>query len=112
MADEVRMQHDAITRRAWLRRVERTVVKVNRKRDAQNYLDLLNQKSFVCHVYELPWQNQQEVLKALETFLQEYPEKHICIIWDNARFHKGQEIRKALSRGGLLQRFHLINLPP
>lgn len=112
VADEVRMQLEAITRRAWLKRGERTILKVERRREAQNYLGLLNQKSFVCHIYELSWQNQKEILKALEQFLLFYPEKNICIIWDNARFHKGQEIRVALRQGGLLQRVHLINLPP
>lgn len=112
VADEVRMQLEAITRRAWLKRGERTVLKVNRSREAQNYLGLLNQKSFVCEIYELAWQNQQEVLRALELFVRNHPEKRICIVWDNARFHKGQEIRKALGTGGLLERVHLINLPP
>jgi len=111
-ADEVRMQLTALTRRAWLKRGERTVVKVNRKREAQNYLGLLNQKTFRCHLYELPWQNQKEILKALPDFLNTYPDKRICIVWDNARFHKGQEIRKALRNGGLLHRVHLINMPP
>jgi len=111
-ADEVRMQLTALTRRAWLRRGERTVVRVNRKREAQNYLGLLNQKTFRCHLYELPWQNQKEILKALPDFLNIYPDKRICIIWDNARFHKGKEIRKALRKGGLLHRVHLINMPP
>lgn len=112
VADEVRVQFEALTRRAWLRRGERTVVQVNREREAQSYLGLLNQKSCMCHIYELAWQNQQEVLRSLKTFLQKYPKKRICIIWDNARFHKGKEIRMALGKGMLLERVHLINLPP
>jgi len=60
----------------------------------------------------MPWQNQEEVLKAFEKFLKKYPEKKICIIWDNAKFHKGQEIRNALGKGQLLERVHLISLPP
>ena len=111
-ADEVRMQLTALTRRAWLRRGERTIVKVNRKREAQSYLGLLNQKTFRCHLYDLPWQNQQEILKVMPAFLKEYPDKKICIIWDNAGFHKGKEIRKALQHGGLLERVHLIPMPP
>ena len=73
---------------------------------------MLNQKSFVCHVYELDWQNQEEILKALELFLKEYPQKNICIVWDNARFHKGKALRQALGKGKLLERVHLINFPP
>lgn len=111
-SDEVRIELEALTRRAWLKKGERTIVKVNRKREAQSYIGLLDQKTFVCHLYEMPWQNQHEVLKALEIFLTEHPNKKICIVWDNASFHKGQEIRKALKKGCLLDRVHLIPLPP
>jgi len=111
-SDEVRMELEAFTRRAWLKRGERTVVKVDRKKEAQSYIGLLNQRSFRCHLFELGWQNQKEILAAMEEFLKKYPKKKICIIWDNARFHKGKEIKKALRKGKLLERVHLINLPP
>lgn len=111
-SDEVRIELEALTRRTWLKRGERTIVKVNRKREYQNYLGLLNQKSFTCHLYEVPWQNQEEVITALTKFKAEYPKKNICIVWDNARFHKGKLIRRELSRGRTLQNFHLINFPP
>lgn len=110
--DEVRMELEALTRKAWFKKGERTILKVNRKREAQSYLGLLNQKNFRCHLYEVPWQNQEEILKALKQFLKEYPDKKICLVWDNARFHKGKEIRKALRKGGILERVHLISLPP
>lgn len=111
-SDEVRIELEAFTRRAWLKKGERTIVKVNRKRESQSYIGLLNQKTFVCHLYEMPWQNQEEVLKALAVFLSEYPDKKICIVWDNASFHKGREIKKALGKGELLERVHLIAFPP
>jgi len=111
-SDEVRIELEALTRRAWLQRGERTIVKVNRERESQNYIGFLNQKSFVCHTYEMPWQNQQQVLKAFELFLKEYPNKRICVVWDNAPFHKGKEIKAALTEGGLLERVHLVALPP
>jgi len=111
-SDEVRMELEAFTRRAWLKRGERTIVKVNRQKEAQSYIGFLNQKNYRCHIYEVPWQNQTEILKALKQFLKKYPKKKICIIWDNASFHKGQEIKKALAKGQLLERVHLINMPP
>lgn len=111
-SDEVRIELESHTRRAWLKRGERTIIKVDRKREAQSYIGFLNQKSFACHVYEMPWQNQDEVLKAFKEFLQKYPEKKICIVWDNAAFHKGLKIREALKAGGLLDRVHLIAMPP
>lgn len=111
-ADETRIQLEAITKRAWLRKGEKTIVKVQRSNDYQNYIGLLNQKSFKCHLYELEWQNQEEVIKALEKFLKCYPDKRICIIWDNAKFHKGNLIRSTLRKGQSLERVHLISFPP
>lgn len=111
-SDEVRIELEAFTRRAWLKKGERTVLKVERKREAQSYIGLLNQKTSACHLYELSWQNQDEILKALEQFLEKYPKKRICIVWDNVAFHKGKKIQEALQKNHLLERVHLINFPP
>jgi len=111
-AGEVRIELEALTRRAWLKRGERTIVKVDRKRESQSYFGFLNQRSFRCHLYDMPWQNQEEVLKVYERFLKEYPDKKICVVWDNAAFHRGQHTREALKKGGLLERVHLAALPP
>jgi transposase len=110
--DEVRMEQEAITRRAWLKKGERTIIKVDRDKQSQSYIGFLNQKSFQCEVYEMPWQNQEEVLKAFTQFLKNHSGKRIAIIWDNAAFHKGQKIRAALAKGQLLEQVHLIPMPP
>jgi transposase len=110
--DEVRMEQEAITRRAWLKKGERTVIKVNRDKESQSYIGFLNQKTFRCEVYEMPWQNQEEVLKAFREFLKNHPGKQIAVVWDNAAFHKGKEIQAALTKGQLLERVHLIPMPP
>lgn len=111
-ADETRMILEAITKRAWLRKGEKTIVKIQRSNEYQNYIGLLNQKNFKCHLYELDWQKQEEIIKALEKLLKHYPNKRICIVWDNAKFHKGKLIRENLSKGHSLDRLHLINFPP
>ena len=110
--DEVKMQQDAIIRRCWLKKGQRTVIKVNRDKQSQSYIGFLNQKNYRCHLYEMPWQNSDEVLKAMKLFLQEYPNKHIAIIWDNAPFHKSKAIREQLKKGGIMERVHLIAMPP
>jgi len=110
--DEVRMEQEAITRKAWLQKGEKTVIKVNRDKQAQSYIGFLNQKSYACELFELPWQNQKEVLRALEQFLKQHPDKLICLIWDNAPFHRGKEIKAALAKRKTLARVHLIALPP
>lgn len=111
-SDETRMQLTAITRRAWIKKGEKTVIKVTRSNDYQNYLGFLNQRTFKCHVFEILWGKQEEIIRSTTEFLKLYPNKKICIIWDNATCHKGKLIRQALSKGGLLERVHLINLPP
>lgn len=111
-ADEVRIELEALTRRAWLNKGERTIVKVNRTREAQSYIGFLHQRSGICSTVEMAWQNQDEVLKALSMFLKTHPNKRICIAWDNAAFHRGQKIRNALKKGGLLDRLHLVAFPP
>ena len=111
-SDETRIQLEAITKRAWLKKGKKTIVKVQRSNEYQNYLGLLNQKSYHCHLYELPWQNQEEIIKALAKFLRNYSHKRICIVWDNAGFHKRKLIRATLKKGQLLERVHLINFPP
>lgn len=111
-SDETRMQLEAITRRAWLKKGEKTVLKVERSKDYQNYLGFLNQKTWQCHVFEIAWGRLTEIIRATGEFIKLYPNKKICIIWDNATCHKGILMREALSKGGLLERVHLVTLPP
>jgi len=111
-SDETRMQLEAITRRAWIKKGEKTVLRVERSDDYQNYLGFLNQKTFQLHVFEIAWGNLVEVIKATGEFIKLYPNKKICIIWDNATCHKGILMRQALAKGGLLERVHLVWLPP
>jgi transposase len=110
--DEVKMQQDAIIRKAWLKKGQRTVVKVNRKQESQSYIGFLDQKSYHCEIYEMPWQNSKEVLAAMKLFLANHPNKKICLVWDNAPFHKSLTIREELKAGGLMERVHLIAMPP
>lgn len=111
-SDETRMQLEAITRRAWIKKGEKTVLRVERSDDYQNYLGFLNQKTFQLHVFEIAWGNLEEIIKATGEFIKLYPNKKICIIWDNATCHKGILMRQALAKGGLLERVHLVWLPP
>ncbi len=110
--DEVRMDQEAITRRAWLTKGKKTIVKVNRDRESQSYIGFLNQKNGTCETFEMPWQKSSEVLKACEIFLAGHPDKKIAIVWDNAAFHRSKEIKEQLKAGGILERVHLIAMPP
>lgn len=112
VVDEVKMQQDAVIRKAWLKKGQRTVIKVDRDKQSQSYIGFLNQKSFDCHLHEMTWQNSNEVLKAMEQFLKLYLNKHIAIIWDDAAFHRNKEIKEQLKKGGIMERVHLIAMAP
>jgi transposase len=111
-ADETRLVWESESRRAWLKTNEKTILRVSRSKDYQSFLGSLNLKTGKCHLHSLSWQNQEEVIKALVKLKKKYPNKRICYIWDNAKWHKGKVIREELKKGNLLYNFHLISLPP
>lgn len=109
-SDEARIIWETIIRRAWLPKGEKTIIKVEKKRQAQSFIGFLNLKSGEELLYRLSWQKQDEIIPVLEELVKKYPDKKICIIWDNARFHHGKKIKAKLST--TLKNIHLINLPP
>ena len=112
VSDETRLVWESRSRRAWLKTNRKTILKVNRSKDYQSFLGSLNLKTGRCHLHSLVWQNQTEVIKALKKLKKQYPDKRICLVWDNARWHKDKQIRTELKKGQSLADFHLINFPP
>ena len=112
-ADETRIMLEAITKRAWLRRGEKTILKVERSNESQYYIGFLNLKTGKDHLYALTWGNQKEIVRAVEDLATKlYPNKRICIVWDNVSFHKGKILQEKLKKNQSLEKVHLINLPP
>lgn len=111
-SDEARLIWETQSRKAWLKTNKKTIIRVNRSKDYQSFLGSLNLKTGRCHLHSLAWQNQKEVIKALRKLKKQYPDKNICLVWDNARWHKGKLIRQELKKGNSLCHFHLINFPP
>lgn len=111
-ADEVRIDQEAITRRAWLKRNQDTIIKVNRVRQAQSFIGYLDQTTGCCRLDRLNWQNAATILESLQHLSAAYPDKQICVIWDNASWHKNKLIRGSLGAEGLLPNIHLIAMPP
>lgn len=110
-SDETRLIWETQSRRAWLRTNQKTILRVSRSRDYQSFLGSLNLETGRCHLHSLAWQNQNEIIKALKKLKRQYPSKRICLIWDNARWHKGKRIKAELKKGKPLADFHLINFP-
>jgi transposase len=66
-----------------------------------------------CQVFEIARGNKIETIKVLEKLIRKYPKnKRVCLIWDNASWHKSKELRESLKQGQSLERLHLINFPP
>lgn len=111
-SDETRLIWETESRRAWLRTNKKTIIKVCRDKQYQSFLGSLNLKTKKVHLHSLSWQNQETIIRALKKLKRYYQGKKICLVWDNARWHKGQKIRKELQKGNSLNNFHLINFPP
>jgi len=108
-SDECRIIWEALIRRLWLPKGQKSIIKVERKRKAQSFIGFLNLKTGEELLYKLSWQKQDTIIPVLEELTRKYPDKRLCIIWDNARFHKGKKIKLKLKT--TLKRIHLINLP-
>lgn len=111
-ADETRLNHEEEVRRAWMKRGEKTVIKLERNKTGQSYFGALNQNTGKHHLIPLDWQNTDNMIMALERIQALYPNKHICLLWDNAGWHKSKGLREKLKTGESLEKFHLINFPP
>ena len=111
-ADEVRIEHETITRRAWCKRGARTRIGVDRKRQSQSYIGFLHEADGNVDLMRLDWQNTSNIVKALTDLTLRYPDKKIVVVWDNAGWHKSKKLREHLGEGNILERIHLINLPP
>lgn len=110
-ADETRVQLEAEIRRAWLVKGKRTIVKTERTKEHQNYLGFLDQRYGTCQVFEIERGNQRETIRVFRQLVDQYPDKQVCIVWDNAKWHRGKEVRKHLGEGKRFARIHLINFP-
>lgn len=111
-ADETRLQEEAEIRRAWLVKGKRTIVKTERSKEHQNYLGFLNQRTGECTVYPIKRGNQVETLIVLRQLMKKYPDQKICVIWDNAKWHKGKVIRAELAKQTTFKNLLLISMPP
>lgn len=110
-ADETRLQLESEIRRAWLVKGKRTVVRTERSDEHQNYLGFLDQKTGKFSLYEIERGNQEETIRVLKLLMTDFPNQRVCVIWDNAKWHKGKILQAELGKG-IFQGLHLINLPP
>jgi transposase len=112
-ADEVRVEHEAETRRMWLPVGVRTKIKVDRKKEAQSYFGALSLRTGKVHLERIDGQqNTEQTIHVLARLQRAFPDKKIAIIWDNAGWHKSKDLRKLLAEGQIFENITTIQLPP
>ena len=111
-SDETRIEWNTLTRKAWLKKGKRTIIKEKRERKYQNFIGFLNLASGEDLLFRLDWQDQEHIIPVLISLTERYKGKKIIVIWDNAGFHRGKKIRELLGNNKSLQNIYLIWLPP
>lgn len=111
-ADECSLCFETEYRRAWIRKGEKTILKVNREKTRQNYFGALNLDSGHHELIPLVWQNTETIVGALRDLSKRYKNKKLCIVWDNARWHRSKDLRALLGPGHEFEHVRLLWLPP
>ncbi|MFZ2887053.1 MAG: IS630 family transposase [Minisyncoccia bacterium] len=111
-ADECSLCFETEYRRAWLKKGEKTLLKVNREKVRQNYFGALNFDTKRHELIRLDWQNTETITGALRELLRRYPKRHLGIVWDNAKWHRSKGLRVLLGKGNEFERLRFLWLPP
>lgn len=111
-ADECSLSFETEYHRAWIRKGERTLLKVNRDKQRQNYFGALNLDTHRHELIPLDWQNTETIIGALEELSKRYPDQKFCIVWDNARWHRAKDLRALLGTGKQFAHIRFLWMPP
>ena len=112
-ADEVRLEHEAETRRMWLPKGQRTKLSVDRKKTSQSFFGALSLTSKKVKLYPIEGnQNTEQTILALDRLQRETETGKIAVVLDNARFHHAKALTALYEPGRLLERITPVFLPP
>ena len=112
-ADEVRLEHEAETRRMWLPKGQRTKLSVDRQKTSQSFFGALSLTSKKVKPYPIEGnQNTEQTILALERLQRETEAGEIAVVLDNARFHHAKALTALYEPGQLLERITPVFLPP
>ena len=112
-ADEVRLEHEAETRRMWLPRGQRTKLSVDRKKTSQSFFGALSLTSKKVKLYPIEGnQNTEQTILALDLLQRETGTGKIAVVPGGARFHHAKMLTGLYEPGQLLERITPVFLPP
>ena len=111
--DEVRLEHEAETRRMWLPKGQRTKFHVDRQKVSQSFFGALSLTNKKVKLYPIEGnQNTEQTILALERLQRETEAGKIAVVLDNARSHHAKMLAGLYEPGRLLERITPIHLPP
>ncbi len=113
--DEVRVEHEAETRRMWLPRGRRTKLQVDRKKEALSFFGALSLTSKEMKVYPIDGQqNAEQMIFMMARLQRETTADKIAVVLDNAGFHHAKALTELFEPGQALARIMPIYayLPP
>ena len=112
-ADEVRLEHEAETRRMQPPKGQRTKLSVDRQKTSQSFFGALSPTSKKIKLYPIEGnQNTEQTILAPDLLQRETEAEKIAVVPDNARFHHAKALTGLHEPGQLLERITPIHLPP
>lgn len=108
--DEMMLSTQTTTQKIWLPQGEFPKIDVSSKRQIRCIYGFLNIQTGHQHSFKTLKANSEESSKALNKIGHIYKNKKIVLIWDNASWHKSEQIRQFLRT--TKHQFYLISLPP
>ena len=85
---------------------------MNREKTRRHYFGALNLTSQKHELIPLSWQNAETIIEALQELTKRYPNQKLCILWDNAAWHRAKTLRDLLGEGREFSHIRLVWLPP
>ena len=111
--DEVRVEHEAETRRMRLPRGGRTRLHVDRTRSARSFFGALSLTTKKMKIYPIEGnQNAEQITLAMARLVRETENEKIAVVLDNAGFHHAKAVTELYEPGQELERIKPIYLPP
>lgn len=108
--DEMMLSTQTTTQKIWLPQGEFPKIDVSSKRQIRCVYGFLNVRTGHEHAFKALGANSEETCKALDEIGNIYKNKKIILIWDNASWHKSEQIKEFLRT--TKHSFHLIQFPP
>ena len=112
--DEVRVEHEAETKRMWLPKGKRTKLYVDRKKASRSLFGALSLTTKKMRIYPIEGnQNAEQITLMMDRLARETDEgKKIAVVLDNARFHHAKALTDLYAPGRALERITPIYMPP